>query len=208
MAIKNRDGTTFRLSGPNPIMKSQMLWDDFQLHNFNLSELTLTDEPKEPQQQLAIVISEDDHPIPEKIVKEEETPKKTFKDLDEIEPEDFEVPVRETPKPPPPPKKKVPDNVPKMTIHCLPAQARQYQDPLYGDTKTMVSYGNKFSLEAVVVSETDLTIDLWTNVSLGYGSIIFVPKDRRWWKSVKVVEKFGGWLINCVPSELTPSFQN
>ena len=39
MAIKNKDGTDYRLKGPNPHMKNQLLWDHFELHNMNFEEI-------------------------------------------------------------------------------------------------------------------------------------------------------------------------
>jgi hypothetical protein len=32
--IKNKDGTTFKLKGPNPLMKEQDQWGKFVIHNF------------------------------------------------------------------------------------------------------------------------------------------------------------------------------
>ena len=40
MAIKNKDGSDYKLNGPNPHMKNQLLWDHFELHNMNFEEVT------------------------------------------------------------------------------------------------------------------------------------------------------------------------
>ena len=39
MVIKNKDGSEYKLRGPNPIMKNQNLWDNFQIHNMNFDEV-------------------------------------------------------------------------------------------------------------------------------------------------------------------------
>jgi len=50
MVIKNRDGTVFKLKGPNPLMKSQEIWDkhSIKLINFNNKELFVEIDSKNP----------------------------------------------------------------------------------------------------------------------------------------------------------------
>lgn len=33
MTLRNKDGTIYKLVGPNPAMKDQNLWDEFKVHN-------------------------------------------------------------------------------------------------------------------------------------------------------------------------------
>ena len=47
MVIKNKDGTPYTLRGPNPLMKEQDLWAEFQLHNMEFSEQVITNNNKE-----------------------------------------------------------------------------------------------------------------------------------------------------------------
>jgi hypothetical protein len=42
MPIKNLDGSTYRLSSPNPVMKNQSFWKDYTLHNFNWKSETIS----------------------------------------------------------------------------------------------------------------------------------------------------------------------
>ena len=39
MVIKNKDGSEYKLSKPNPHMKNQLLWDSFELHNMNFENI-------------------------------------------------------------------------------------------------------------------------------------------------------------------------
>lgn len=40
MTIKKKDGTPYKLHGPNPIMNKQVIWDDAVVHNFSPQEIT------------------------------------------------------------------------------------------------------------------------------------------------------------------------
>ena len=35
MAIRNKDGTPYKLRSPNALMKNQQTWGDFTVHNMN-----------------------------------------------------------------------------------------------------------------------------------------------------------------------------
>jgi len=43
MTLKNKDGSTYRLRGPNPLMREQELWRDFKLHNFQFKGVVVAD---------------------------------------------------------------------------------------------------------------------------------------------------------------------
>jgi hypothetical protein len=165
MAIKNQDGSTFRLKGPNPIVKTQDFWGEYVLHNFKHKD-TVTQEG--------------------------------FISLEEIETEEIEVKIKE---------EKILKRIDKTLILCLPATITEHRDTLYDEIKTSVSYGNQFSFESVLAESTDFSISLWTNVDVGRGSILFIPKDRRWWKVDTLEPQSGGNLLKCVPSEIQPSFR-
>ena len=36
--LKNKDGTPYKLSGPNPMMKNQEVWGNFIVHNMEWEE--------------------------------------------------------------------------------------------------------------------------------------------------------------------------
>ena len=40
MVIRNKDGSIYRLKGPNPLLKDQSQWDDFTVHNFRFEPET------------------------------------------------------------------------------------------------------------------------------------------------------------------------
>ena len=46
MAIKNKDGSVYKLKSPNPIMKSQDVWNNFTLHNMIFEQTTEEDKVK------------------------------------------------------------------------------------------------------------------------------------------------------------------
>src|SRR5690554_4181580 len=45
MAIKNSDGTVYKLSSPNPVMKNQRKWNEIPMtfHNFEWTSITFPD---------------------------------------------------------------------------------------------------------------------------------------------------------------------
>ena len=68
--IKNKDGSVYKLSRPNPVMFQQDFWDDgskFILHNFTYNEVILHKEPT-----------------------------KKYQSLDDIKPQDINVLIKET----------------------------------------------------------------------------------------------------------------
>lgn len=196
MALKNKDGTPFKLVGPNPIMKGQNLGQDkFEVHNFSPENFISHDPVRKSNANLKIIISEDIPP-----------PTKELVDINDIEPEEIVVPIIE---PPRPPKRTIPDNVPKTVAHCLPAIVQKYTDSIYGETRSLLTYGEKFTLEVVIISSSDLTAQIWTNAAnVTKESIIFLSNEKRWWKVGLSENKYGGILFDCVPSDITPSFSD
>jgi hypothetical protein len=178
LTIKKKDGTDFRLQGPNPIMTEQELWDKYTLHNFASDEEFIHAAPTLP----------------------------TFESLDDVQTEEIEVSVKETPVPPQPPKKKHPD---KNTIRvlCLPATFQQTIDPVYGETKSTLMYGRQFAFDCEVEDTNDITCRLKTNLMMvEKQSIIFFPKERRWWKVASAEKNKDVLILNCLLSDIQPSF--
>jgi hypothetical protein len=118
-----------------------------------------------------------------------------YQQIEEIQPE--EVHVKE---------EKVLKNIEKVMMHCLPAIVKEHYDSLYNEKKTSMSYGNKFTFEAVIVERSGLFFKIWTNTKIERSSILFVPKDRDWWRVESTEPQSGGLIINCIPSETQPSF--
>lgn len=189
MSIKKKDGTTFRLQGPNPIMREQTLWDgkDFKLHNFDSDEVHVQAAPPELPKFESMA---------------------DFDDLSTIETEEIKVEVKETPVPPQPPKQqKQPRSANTVKVYCLPASFTQTQDDVYGETRTSLTYGQQFQFECEMLSQDDLTCRIKTNLTgVERQSIIFFPKERRWWKVSVAEHNNNGLFLTCTPSDIQPSF--
>lgn len=89
----------------------------------------------------------------------------------------------------------------KQTIHCLIAEIREVFDPLYEETKTSISYKNKLTCEAILITNDVLKMTFWTEEKLTRGTIVYVPDDRCWWKIQEIND-----VYECVPSDIQPSF--
>ena len=204
MPIRNPDGTLFELRKPNPIMRKQSTWDDgkmFRLHNFQWDAV-------------ATNVAQDESaplPPPEPIPSPVSEPS-----IAEIPTVEIEVPAKPLPVPPKTPPKKNPTplkDVPRLLAHCLlSAEVETHVDDLYGEMSKRVVYGEKVSLELIVAGRTPVGVVFWTNLEasgdcrIKSGAIIYVPADREWWKVNAVQAQAGGWLLECMPSDLTPSF--
>lgn len=205
MVIKNKDGSEYKLKRPNPLMKSQLLWDYFELHNMNFEEIK--DLIKKPQ------ILNNKKEESKKIIIEEEKETKTKTETEEIE-EIEEIVKNEEPKEdikkPTENNKDTSSSVKKTLIYCLPAKTSIYEDFLYGEVKKTISYDKKFKFEGVILNTTDISMELWTNaVEIEKESILYPQNfEKRWWKVIEINKKFDGYLITCSSSSITPSFED
>jgi hypothetical protein len=183
MAIKNRDGTLFKLTQPNPLMKDQSLWKKkFILHNCEWKPENLEDTQGHTALPLWAAPT-----IKETITKPEEP---------------ASIPVlEEVPA--------APDDG-RIRVWCLPAQVKEHVDKLYGGKFQRVKYGKKFMFEAIVMEEDDLYMVFWTNTrAVTEGSVVFPQnQDKRWWRVNEVVSKDGGYAIMAVACDFTPEFSS
>ena len=189
--LKNKDGTPYKLSSPNPLVKDQ-LWQELVLHNWNWNYIDTdiakpepiqpTPEPEpelvpEPEPELA---PEELEPEPE-LAPEELVP----------EPEEEFIPIISSLKG----ERKLLKNM--VLVHCLP--------------KT----GKKFSFEAVILKRGDFGIIFWAPIQIETGSIIYPSVyidgnrsygDFQWWKVDKTEPKNQGFLISGMISDIQPDF--
>jgi hypothetical protein len=94
-------------------------------------------------------------------------------------------------------------------LYCLPLIQITEEDPLYGQQSIKTDWGEKFSFEAIQISATGLTASFYATLSadrVPQGSIIYVYKERQWWKVNGVEAAEGGVNIHCMPTDLKPSF--
>lgn len=189
MAIKRKDGSVYKLQGPNPIMLRQALGgEEPVIHNFVFPE----------------TVTAGHGPADE--------------DYDEYRPAEvvtFPPPAKPAPRPEPktevapePPKPRAaPKSVPREPAWVLPATITEHRDPLYGEVRRQVRYGAKLRGEVIYAGGDDLGVNLWTNgAEVGRGLIIYLSNEQRWWRVDRVTPKADGWLYGCVPSDFQPAF--
>lgn len=213
MVIKNKDGSEYKLRGPNPIMKTQNLWEHFEIHNMDFQEVI--DHFKKNHNKTTILnFNKDEIVIEDKNIKTEElNTNNENKEIDLnqnntfVENKEQELPDTKSDK-----KTSNQENNPevdKVIIHCLPANITVKHDNLYGDVKKLIKYGEKFTFDAVLLESEDFQIAFWTNLKLTNESIIY-PKnsDKRWWKIKNSEPKFNGFVYYGSPSNTTPNFED
>jgi hypothetical protein len=198
MTLYNKDGTVYKLNGPNPIMNSQDIWEDYTLHNMAWDEEKHQGKPK-------VNPIQSDIKIRDNFVEELEATKNEDVKLnvDLVERKSQVAPKVEI-------KTSSSENqIDKVFVHCLPATIREKKDHLYGESYQTIQYGDPWSFEAVIIEENDLDLTLWTDVrDVTIGSVIF-PKinSKRWWRVQSKEQKTQGWLISAAPSDFQPSFE-
>jgi hypothetical protein len=213
MVIKNKDGSVYKLQGPNPLMEDQAFWnslENFTLHNTEWKKTIFGDDgeliPRDNDFQVdnasPVAEPETEKPKPKPPEVKLPTPSvpKPVEPLNQAEDE-----LKENPK-----NSELPTIKNKVIIHCLPASTKEHFDDFYGEHYNKISYGDKFSFEAVIVENEDLAMTFWTTTdAVSPGSIVY-PQDRekRWWRVQTKIEKSGGYLIYSVASNVQPDFSN
>jgi hypothetical protein len=208
MTLRNKDGSVYKLSGPNPIMKSQEIWDKYVIHNMEWQPEKSEDKtqvnPFESNYQVRdTFLSELDKAKPEIKIVETKSEIKNTEVKSEATFERTAVVHPDTQE-----KEEVDDQIEKIFIHVLPAKIKKKTDSLYGDSYQTIQYGNPTSFEGVMLRQEDLVIEVWTDVStINTGSILY-PKTnfKRWWRVQEKTQKAGGWILLASPSDYQPSF--
>jgi hypothetical protein len=203
MPILKRDGTPYKLSGPNPLMKNQSGWSrtgKYVCHNCHWQPEVFPDPNIEyvPRAKYA--------PPP---IRQGKIPEADFFEELNAKPEVVATPDKQ-------PDKQSDEDIDfaflrdnLIVVHCLPAHYREHRDELYGQRYKSVRYGNKYTFEAIIIEQGDLQILLWTTKELTEGSILYPQNmDKRWWKVEKISSKAqdGGFLIRANLSEYQPDF--
>ena len=216
MPLKNKDGTVYQLSSPNPLVKSQK-WveDDLIFHNLEWKTINIPDKaellpfvsdfktPKveKPSSQTPLVNAKLPKPVIEPVTVDEPVPVSVTVSVTEPVIKKPEIKVQQ-------------ENV--VVMHCLPVVSINKEDDLYGERYKKIEYGEKFTFESVMVQREDLYMIFWTNVNLVKNSIVFPSKyktgtkfgDYRWWKVGDKKERAGGWMIQAIISEDQPDFSD
>jgi hypothetical protein len=98
--------------------------------------------------------------------------------------------------------------LPKTILNCLPATVSEKLDDLYGDKSVKVTYGAKFTFEAVILDESDMNLVFWTHLDKINKFTILYPKnkEKRWWQVESTKKAPEGNFIKCFPSYSHPNF--
>jgi len=228
MALYNKDGSVYKLFGPNPAMKEQDTWSNFQLHNMkwdsekykNTMEInpistdlnikkTFLDELKETKPPIKIIPPKKDTTLKHDIKIIEPASDQPKQDLSANAQQEF-VDRKTVVIPDKQREKEIQkEQLEKVFIHCLPAKIRTKKDDLYGDVFQTIQYGNPTSFEGIILQQEDMGMIIWTDATdIGEGSVLY-PKTnfKRWWRVRKKEQKANGWLLNCLISDYQPSFE-
>lgn len=213
MALKNKDGSVYRLATPNPIMKTQTLWgnEQFTLHNMKWTSekyqdtiqiKTVQQEPKE--ETFISDLEESKSQSGSRVIETNVSPKEIQKQESKVYERKTEVHED---------KQRIEENIKseieKVFIYLLPANIRTKRDDLYGDIVKTVEYGKPTSFEAVELEQQDFYFKIWTDIDISLGSILY-PKTnfKRWWKVKDKEKKADGWILTSMPSDYQPSFES
>lgn len=204
MTLYNKDGSVYKLSGPNPAMRDQKLWGDFVTHN-------MAWKPEVSEDNTVLKPHESDFFVKESFLDALSAAKEEIK-VSETKAVEPQKPEMRTPVVRHDSENDVanPEHIQKTFIHCLPAQLKERRDDLYGEVYKTIKYGSPISFEAVVVAHTDFTYEIWTDTDkINNGSILY-PKTgfKRWWRVQEKIQKESGWLLKSIPSDYQPSFES
>lgn len=196
MVLKNKDGSVYKLQGPNPAMKDQNLWGDFVAHNMEWNDEKIKDNNKKEYQ--APMVPENN------FIKELEKTKPVEQEktqIEEVKEEKIEI------------KSSIKQDsaaIKKTYIHLLPAIRKERKDDFYGDSCVTIEYKDPTSFEGVVIKQSDIYFEVWTDVpDIGIGSVLY-PKSnvKRWWRVQEVLPKASGWILSCTLSDYQPAFKS
>jgi hypothetical protein len=206
MALKNKDGTTYKISCPNPLMMEQDFWDKFTKHNFEwTTEKTDLEEIEVIKKEVKlkeVKLKEVKVDLPKKDAKLDESPKDTPVEKPDTSAKESFV-VKE------PVLKKV-SEYKTIQSYCLPAFIEEKIDDLYGEKYNKVKYLQPFTFDNIIIEKEDLYIRFWTNIDyeITKNSIIYPKnKEKRWWKVSEKEDAPQGKIYTAYISDYTPSFE-
>jgi hypothetical protein len=226
LAIKNKDGSVYRLNGPNPVMTGQALWKDFKKHNFKYDiESTVPASRKkrfenqnkieklnigESSNYKAPPIKKDEFFSDEKPTKKEKVIPRVpeipveIKHAEEVRLIDFPPPVEDTNEPK---QVLVDDDVVLVKAYVLPCTTKTVYDKLYDEKIVKVSYGDKIETKVAPLSYEDNGANFWHPTKFPEGTIIYPSNNQKMWWQVEVSVPYkNGFIMKCIPSDKNPNF--
>jgi len=201
MAVYKKDGSVYKLNGPNNLMVTQEKWGSFIGHNLqNLSNFKM--ESNIPH----VVIGSKKE---EKIVPEEKTIIEETKVIEEkIIVAVTEKEKIENTKPIVQNRKNEFEGFPKTVMHCALVEYTEKKDLLYEDVSLKKKYVDSFTFECIIISTNDFVMTIWTSTDkLKVGSVLFPQNDsKRWWEIKEIESVPGGYKIVCITTKNTLAF--
>lgn len=194
MVIKNKDGTIYKISEPNPLMNQQDFWGDYKKHNFDwLPDIVKDGSFKifqdDNSKEIKIEIKKEQEQIPKK-------PEEFQKETDNVKIIEKKVNISNN------------KNIKMTACYCLPAKDTQRKDSLYDEIYYKTEYLDKTMIEIVILEKDDLFIKIWCNEKLTEKSILYPRnKDKRWWKISESSNAPIGYYYMAGVSDYTPSFE-
>lgn len=232
MAIKNKDGSVYKLRGPNPIMKDQAEWDKSKIKLINCNEwnLQIIEDKRNPIKEMKSQTID----IGEELELEENPPVENIA-TKTIPANQFinEIKVKETKLKKEPQKVNLEVEVVKQSspvvlnvdsktakilqergtqFYCAPVVGtKTHTDDLYGETYKTLVYGEQYIFDAVIIDQSDLQLQFWCIKSIAKGSIIHkksLEKEggERWWRVEELEPKSEGFLVVASISDTNPDF--
>ncbi|RKY76261.1 hypothetical protein DRQ00_09075 [candidate division KSB1 bacterium] len=200
MAIRRKDGSVYKLRGPNKLLTSQEFWsqgDKLLTHNFDRIAKIIIDTPTpaiQPPSKPALSAGLDGFK-PQEELKQEPLKTAPVGEKVSIPPED-QSPFR---------------SHDRCWLYCLPANVSKVMDRLYEEDYVRIQYKDPFRFQGAIVGSSDVRMAFWTTVEhITPRSIIFHPDTRRWWEvqDVAIENTNDGIVYTCVPSSTTPDFSS
>jgi hypothetical protein len=224
MAIKNQDGSVFKLRGPNPLMKNQSDWDKAKLRLINMGwDEEIVEDARNPVKKFeadynVVKIEDELGLIPNAEANTAVLPAKEF--IEEVQEPTITEPEPVIPEMPEVPKEKptldVDARLARMLrersdeYFCAPAIGKKvHMDNLYGSTYETTQYGDKYVFDALVIDQSDLQLQFWCMRPVTIQSIIYrkiKEGGERWWRIKEVEPKTGGYLVIANVSDTNPDF--
>lgn len=220
MPIKDKDGSIYKLRGPNPIMDNQEVWDKSKLTfiNFNWEPIIVENNKFNNQKSLEgfnLDIKEKiiSNPIKQEEILITEKPKKKKKKkrplIEELLPkpqlEPEPIPIKE----PIVEKQQIESKTAqlldkhKKMFHCLPSVLKIV------DNEVMNGWGENIQFAGVIINETPNEILFWTDKKVSLKSIVFPKNDSKMcWRIQKMEPQSVGYTYYGTPSDFNPNFSN
>jgi hypothetical protein len=194
MAVYKKDGSVYKLNGPNNLMISQEKWGSFVAHNLkNLSNLKI--ESNTPH---VVLGSKKEPEIKKETITFVQTPSTEKIDIKQDTLEIKEKPLENN----------YFDGFQRTVMHCALAKLEEIKDELYNDVHIKKKYIDSFTFECIVLSLNDFTLIFWTMLdNLSVGSVVYPQNDsKRWWEIKEIESVPGGHKVICITAKNTLAF--